>query len=221
MEVLILSKTQFGKNVCVGGMVLNTNQYVRLLNPGGWYQYADTEFDIGDIWDIKFIPSEDLKEPHNEDVIIQSQSYIRTIDNITSFVLASGAPIWRGHINNIFDTKLQWARTGSGFLSANIQNYPTHSVGFWISDKPLHFENDHYIYPTGNIFSNRKLKYKGVEAAINIIPANILIRLSLAKWWKPEDSDVEERCYLQLSGWYDYDEPNTTMERDPSADLPF
>ena len=28
MEVLILSKTHFGNNVCVGGMVLGTNQYV-------------------------------------------------------------------------------------------------------------------------------------------------------------------------------------------------
>ncbi len=29
------------------------------------------------------------------------------------------------------------------------------------------------------------------------------MRLSLAKWWKPEDSNVEARCYLQLSGWYE------------------
>jgi hypothetical protein len=202
MEVIILSKTHFGKMVCVGGMVLNTNQYVRLLNPGGWYQYADTEFDIGDIWDIKFIPSKDLKAPHVEDVIIQSKSYVKSIDNITDFVLKSGAPIWKGSINNIFDGKIIWAKTGSGFLSIDVPNYPSHSVGFWLSDKPLHFEDNHYIYPVGN----KKLIYKGLPDAVDPIPANTLIRVSLPKWWKPKDSDVEERCYLQLSGWYDYDE---------------
>ena len=36
-----------------------------------------------------------------------------------------------------------------------------------------------------------------------IIPKGKIIRLSLAKWWKPEDSDIELRCYLQLSGWYE------------------
>jgi len=26
----------------------------------------------------------------------------------------------------------------------------------------------------------------------------------LARWWKPEgEGDVESRCYLQLSGWYE------------------
>jgi hypothetical protein len=203
MEVLILSKTEFGNNVCVGGVVISTNQYVRLLNPGGWYQHADTDFDIGDIWNISFISNSELKEPHNEDVIIHSKSYVRKIDNLTDFVLKSKMPIWKGHIDNIFENKLNWAKSGAGYLSANHHNYPTHSVGFWISDKSLYFENDHYIYPTGNISSNRKLKYKGLSTSINPIPANTLIRVSLAKWWKPENSDVENRCYAQLSGWYD------------------
>jgi hypothetical protein len=29
-----------------------------------------------------------------------------------------------------------------------------------------------------------------------------LVRVSLAGWWKPDDSDIEPRCYLQLSGWF-------------------
>ena len=151
---------------------------------------------------------------------IRSKSYLRTIDNITDFIHSAKCTIWQGHINNIFDSKLQWANSGSGFLSANVQNYPTHSVGFWLSDKPLRFENDHYIYPTGNVFQNRKLKYKGLLDPVNPIPANTLIRVSLSKWWNPEDSNLEERCYLQLSGWYDYTEPMPKVI-DLSDDLPF
>jgi hypothetical protein len=219
MEVLILSKTHFGNNVCVGGMVLSNNQYVRLINPGGWYQFADTEFDIGDIWDIRFSASTTLKEPHNEDVIIHSQIYLRTIDNITQFIQGRGLPIWRGSANNIFEGKIRWANSGAGFLSANFPNYPDHSVGFWLSDKPLLYENEHYFYPTGNAFSKRKLKYKGIPTPVSIIPVNTLLRLSLAKWWKPADSDVEERCYVQLSGWYDYEDNSHVNET--FDDLPF
>lgn len=219
MEVLILSKTHFGNNVCVGGMGLNNNQYVRLLNPGGWYQFADTEFEIGDVWNIQFAPSASIKEPHVEDVVIQSKTYLRKIDNITQFILGKNLPIWKGSVNNIFEGKLKWASSGAGFLSANFPNYPSHSIGFWISDKPLSYDSEHYIYPSGNIFARRKLKYKGLPAPVSIIPQNTLLRVSLAKWWKPADSDIEQRCYLQLSGWYDYHEISHSVE--PPDDLPF
>jgi hypothetical protein len=200
MEVLILSKTHFGNNVCVGGMVLNTNQYVRLLNKGGWYQFADTPFNVGDVWEIGFHISSDLKEPHNEDVIIDSQRFLRNANDLSNLIRNSGAIIWSGSINNIFDSKLLWANSGSGYLSENIINYPIHSVGFWRSDKPLTYNNDHYHYRINDI--QKKLKYKGLLEPIDEIPENTLIRVSLAKWWKPADSDVEHRCYAQLSGWY-------------------
>ena len=224
MEVLILLKTHFGNNVCVGGMVLANNQYVRLLNLGGWYQFADTEFEIGDVYDVRFTPSTSIREPHNEDVIIQSQTYLGTIENLSEFILSKGVTIWRGSINNIFEGKIRWANSGAGFLSANIQNYPNHSVGFWLSDEDLSYENDHYFYPTGSAFTKRKLKYKGMPDAIDTVPANTLLRVSLAKWWKPADSDVEERCYVQLSGWYDDDDHVANYDneyREPLDDFPF
>ena len=43
----------------------------------------------------------------------------------------------------------------------------------------------------------------GFAPKINKIPAGTLIRISLARWWKPDDVDIEHRCYLQLSGWYE------------------
>jgi hypothetical protein len=42
-----------------------------------------------------------------------------------------------------------------------------------------------------------------VDTSIPIIKANTLIPVSLAKWWHPkENPNIEDRCYLQLSGWY-------------------
>ena len=55
-----------------------------------------------------------------------------------------------------------------------------------------------------NGYPLRGLKYVGEESPIKVIPAGTLVRLSLARWWRPEKSEpnFEERCYLQLSGWY-------------------
>ena len=73
MEVLILSKTKYGNTqVCVGGICTINKQFIRLLNPGGYYQPADTQFNIGDIWDITFTVNSNREEPHNEDVTIKT-----------------------------------------------------------------------------------------------------------------------------------------------------
>ena len=204
MEILITSKTHKGKAACVGGLVINNNRLVRLLNPGNWDQYADTDMDIGDVWDINYNPREDVKPPHIEDVIIQSKRYIREITNISEFILNSGITIYRGSPNQIFEGRLRWTGSGSGYIE-NRENLPPNSVGFWISDRELILDEDekHYLYSLNNHFMvDKRFPYVGFEPNINRIPAGTLMRVSLARWWKPEDSEMNERCYLQLSGWY-------------------
>ena len=46
------------------------------------------------------------------------------------------------------------------------------------------------------------LPYVGCAEPLDRIPQGTLLRVSLARWWRPDDSDFELRCYLQLSGWY-------------------
>ena len=205
MEVLILSKTYLGgNNVFVGGMVLENKQYIRLLNPDGWHPYLDTEYQIGQVWDIDFQKVENLSDPHNEDVIVESQSYIRSIDDLSGFILQSGVRIWRGSIDHLFDSRLLWAEAGAGYISELQRNIPKHSEGFWINDKQINYEQDgHYLYlPAYRHGSKRKMKYKGLAQPRASIPAHTLLRVSLARWWKPEGSVDEKRCYLLLSGWY-------------------
>ena len=116
-----------------------------------------------------------------------------------------GVPIWRNNVSNIFEGKILWQRNGKGYFSENVNNYPSHSVGFWISDVNLNYQRignqDFYTYQNNGV--TKQIVYKGNQPILQIIPQGKLIRLSLAKWWKPEDSDIEARCYLQLSGWYD------------------
>jgi hypothetical protein len=205
MEVLILSKSYLGgNNVFVGGMVLESKQNIRLLNSDGWHPYLDTEYRIGQVWDIDFQKVENLRDPHSEDVIVKSQFYLRSIDNLSKFIQQPGMRIWRGSIDHLFDSRLLWAEAGAGYITELQRNIPTSSEGFWINDRQINYEKDgHYLYLPGTRYgTNRKMKYRGVAAPLPSIPANTLLRVSLARWWKPEGSVDEKRCYLLLSGWY-------------------
>ncbi len=205
MEVLITSKTHKGKAACVGGLVLEDNKFVRLLRPGNWDQLANTDFKIGEVWDIYFEKRYRTEPPHIEDVIVYTKKRVGKVDNFTDFILSAGINIYRGEPENIFDGLLKWTFHGSGFLNRSGE-LPSNSVGFWIPDKNLSLNNHHYLYQYQDFIKHTKrLPYVGFEEAVEVIPAGTLVRISLARWWKPEDAgdEMEERCYLQLSGWYE------------------
>tara|TARA_B100000795_G_scaffold142621_1_gene106779 strand:+ start:1384 stop:1971 length:588 start_codon:yes stop_codon:yes gene_type:complete len=195
MKVLILSKTRYGNNsVCIGGLVIENNQYVRLLDEDGDYQQINTEFKIGEIWNISFIESNQLTEPHNEDIKVQEAEYVEQLNDTLSFLKLSGIEIWENNLENSFERNLSWTGNGSGYITK--KDIPTNSVGFWTCNEDLKYDGEYYLY------KNIRLKYKGLRKAKNIIAKGTLIRLSLAKWWN-SDGEMEDRCYLQLSGWYD------------------
>ena len=200
MEILITSKTHKGNAACVGGLIIGDNRLVRLLNPGNWDQYADTDLDIGDVWDIQFHNRQDTEPPHNEDIIIQNRNYIKDIGNISTFLRNCGVTIFNGTPTQIFNGRLGWTNNGSGYIG-NRNNLPMNSVGFWISDQDLTLDNDgkHYNYPPQNNFIRpKRFPYVGFEQKVQVIPRGTLMRVSLARWWKPEDSDMDERCYFKL-----------------------
>jgi hypothetical protein len=204
MEILIISKTRKGKSACVGGIIIESNESVRLLNTDNWDQYADTELNIGDIWSINFTKRQDILPPHVEDIIISTKKFIKSVPNITDFIRAKGLKIYKGSPMNIFDGKIKWSTNGSGYISDK-NNLPPYSTGFWICDKDLNFNGKHYIYDFTDE-KDLKLPFVGFVHPIKAIPAGVLIRFSLARWWKPDDAEIEHRCYLQISGWYDYSE---------------
>jgi hypothetical protein len=54
------------------------------------------------------------------------------------------------------------------------------------------------ILLSGSYFS---IPYVGFAEPLSEIPANTLIRVSMCRWWRREEYE-EEKCYLQISGWY-------------------
>jgi hypothetical protein len=197
MEVLIVAKTKWGAYFCIGGIELQTNKFIRLMDLNGGYQPSNTPFKVGQIWDISYIVTPG-KPPHIEDVKISVSTYISTV-NPNQYII-DNFDIWEGDLSSVYDSKLKW-ENGSGFLN-DPNNVPVNSVGFWKSDRDLILNYSYYTYKYNLPFKReKKLPYKGTEKPILLIPAGTLIRLSLAKWW-PKDRFTEDRCYLQLSGWY-------------------
>jgi hypothetical protein len=81
------------------------------------------------------------------------------------------------------------------------------STGFWLPDRPLTLQEEaagrhYYVYP--GLGGVRRLRYVGATEPLLEIREDQLVRVSLARWWQPDDDPAMElRCYLQLSGSYE------------------
>ena len=211
-QVIIVSRTKMtGDYVCVGGVDVNNRRSVRLLNAWGHHESAtDCPYQIWDIWDIDYYLNQGRPHPHTEDVNVVRRQKIDIVDapnmSINRFagvLESSGIPLFRGSLFTVFDGKLKLTDADKMYISK--EDVPTYSTCFWINDKRLlGYTNGRgrwqYRY---NDMSNRygyTISYVGSAEPPADIEVGSLIRLSLAHWWKPEDSNDEERCYLQLSG---------------------
>jgi len=205
-QVIITSKTQMKDAVCVGGLT-TTGEFIRLLDKYGHNQPIDTEFEIRQVWNIEYTERDEVLAPHIEDVLIISKKNKKTLKNDISMLQVLkrfNVKIWRGNPKNLFDGCLQW-NIWQGDTHKILKGYinqkciPQNSVGFWLPDKDLYLKDGRYKYYNGNqIFS---IKYVGVAEAIEKISRNTLCRVSLARWWD-RNGQTEDRCHLQLSGFY-------------------
>jgi hypothetical protein len=191
----------------VGGLDLDTNRGVRLLQPNWAYQPGDTDYDIGQVWKIECEPRPGLRPPHVEDVLVHRRELVGRELGLRKLLLER-VQVWRGAPNQTFEGLVRPTFHGSGYVN-NIMGVPSVSTGFWQPDRPLTLTEEatgpHYHYPMPHgSRAVRSLKYVGYAPSLPVIPAGTLVRLSLARWWRPEEAstEVEERCYLQLSGWY-------------------
>lgn len=202
MNVLIVGRTKMGSTTrCIGG-ISHDGRSVRLLigNGGSWDTTAP--FQIGQVWDIEYTPIQHFVAPHTEDVLVLNYRLLGAQANLRAYLLTRVHP-WRGAINQLFGGALGYTSNGNGYVCERL-GVPGHSTWFWIPDRDLTLRVDgkHYDYTAGHL--PRGLSYVGEPPPLPILPAGTLVRVSLARWWKPEDADpeFEARCYLQLSGWF-------------------
>ncbi|PHQ29390.1 dual OB domain-containing protein [Leeuwenhoekiella nanhaiensis] len=223
MDVIIVSKTHMSNAACVGGILAN-GRFVRLLNSDGYNQDSDTDLEVGDVFTITFSERTDKRPPHVEDILVYSLEHKFSFPSIEKMVdyltVKLKVRIWKGSPDILFDGKLNWTNSGSGYINEE-NGICKNSVGFWISDrdltKKIFYDKTRYNYPNTNGW--RSLPFVGYGNAVENIPAGTLMRVSLARWWDTNGT-TEERCSLQLSGWYGLPEPDTKNEEEED-DLPF
>jgi len=187
--------------VCIGGINLADNKSIRLHTSTGANQPLDAPFQIGEIWSLDFEPAWNARpKPHTEDISVISQRLIKAIGEagIEKYV-KSNFKVHRGDISGLYEGNLQFTNSGKAYIQKPY--VPNYSVTFWIPDENLIFFTPS---PTKRIYKykNYSFPFVGFQDMRGVIPAGKLLRMSLAYWWSPEDSDIAERCYIQLSGWY-------------------
>ena len=208
MRVLIVAKTRMAKGACIGA-ITETGESVRLvpLNADP-HDGANREYNIGDIWEIiaEPVPETSLIPPHVEDIVVHEKRFIHAEPDTGSLV-ASIELLMAPKIGNpqmLYEGLLQTTRNGSLYVPAG-SNVPSHSTTFWRPDQQLTRDIDdkriRYRYPTVN--GGCTLTFVGFQEPIEFIPEGMLLRVSLSHRWRPENRpDLEERHYVQISGWF-------------------
>ena len=217
MKVLIVAKTRMGKGACIGA-ITEKGESVRLIpfseDP---HDGANREYKVGDIWEISSIPATSLIPPHNENIMVYEKRHLLTTRELEGTIELLMPPNI-GDPTVLYEGLLQSTESGALYI-AQQSGVPPYSTTFWRLDQPLIRDTEgkrvRYRYPTKN--GDRTLTFVGCQEPLEVIPAGTLVRISLAHWWRPEDTpDVEERCYAQLSGWFLQDKPKWSIEMESS-----
>ncbi|MDR1455328.1 MAG: hypothetical protein LBJ01_06730 [Tannerella sp.] len=208
-KILIVSKTKMANGyVCVGGIDMDKSISVRLLDVGGYPEMKeDCPYNVREVWEIEYT-RHPRPLPHSEDIKVCDRRQIGALRQDLSMLdvlKKSNYGIYSGSIRNCFEGKLKCRDSGAFYISND--HIPNSSTCFWICDKSI-VRSDYqgkirYNYRDPSRRWGYNITFVGIdENPIQTIPQDSLVRLSLAHWWSPDDSDDEERCYLQLSGWY-------------------
>ena len=203
MKVLIVAKTRRGGGACVGGITEHGRSVRLIALDAATNPRAGMEYDVGDVWDIEFQPEPHIVPPHVENVIVLCARKLKPSKRIEEAICRYMPPVIGGP-EKLFDGLVQTGSSGALYI-AQRTGLPRRSTMFWVPDQPLQLDcagkRLHYRYagPDGA----HLLVFVGFQEPIDVIPAGALLRVSLAHWWRPSDArEEEQRCYVQLSGWF-------------------
>ncbi len=194
MEVVIVGRTQMRSHVCIGALSLENWSSLRLLPPSGEHGWPqDTAFAVGDKWEVKGNRVQDLVPPHVENFLVSDQLLQGDYGPNLRQDIEANCPVARGDFPTLYGGFLEAIASGS--ICIRRPNVPDWSTQFWCPPWDLRCDGSYYH------IGQYRMRYVGLAPAIPVIPANSLVRVSLARWFTPT-GHTEEACYLQLSGWW-------------------
>ena len=212
MKAVIAAKTHMGQNISVGAVDADTGDLLRLIprDNAAYHSWQEFNANIGDLIDLEgskapTVKPPDFEPPHSaEDVLVDKWNPTGKKEKDLSAWIRSRCLIWKGDLSSLFDGKLLFTSWGKGHIDRG-DPLPTHSVGFWELPAPLtlkHGPDGKPYYTAVGITPPIAIKYVGVGKPEEELPVGRVIRLSLGRWWAPDDGSKPEACGLQISGWY-------------------
>jgi len=205
-RVLIVAKTHMKSGACISGLARSSNRGIRLIPKDRLNQSTGTDFDVGQIWDIEFQEAVEVDPPHVEDVVVINKQYVGRVASLRETLMKRIQP-WRGGPECLFDNMITVGQKNC-YVSRSAP-IPNCSTGYWLPDRQLILNQENgksrylieYKDKAGNSNTPRTLSvpFVGFASPIEKIPPETLVRVSLARWFAPSS---EDRCYLQISGWY-------------------
>jgi hypothetical protein len=203
MRVLVVARTRMhGDRVCVGGLALDDGRSLRLLGSDGRNLSEEHQIRPGQVWDLSYEPAERVVPPHVEDVVVASGRRIDTVSDLRATVIDMVTP-WTGPVSAIFEGCLEIPERGTAYIGRE-SRLPSSSTGFWIASEDVQrsqFQDHGVRYGFPGSRSMGSVKFVGMNDPEDRLPEGTLVRFSLSRWIAfPPGSG--ERCYLQLSGWY-------------------
>lgn len=203
MKVLIVAKTRQGSGACVGGITFD-GRSVRLIPASGdTHEGANMEYNVGDVWEVDTVAPEQVVPPHVENIVVRSKRRLGPMTGFERFIERHMPPRVGGP-ETLYEGLAQTALGGALYIAEHC-GVPPYSTLFWRPDRPLTRVQEskrlRYRYPAPN--GGHTLTFVGFQEPIDEIPAGALVRVSLAHWWRRDDRpDEEQRCYVQLSGYF-------------------
>ncbi len=135
-RVLIVAKTRMKSGVCVSGLTRKTNRSIRLIPQGCLNQPDNTDFEVGQAWDLDFYDAPEKILPHIEDVIVTQEKYVHQVPNVLEILMQRVKP-WSGGVRELFEGKLTLSGT-KAYLTGSI-GMPSCSTGYWLASRELVF----------------------------------------------------------------------------------
>lgn len=208
MKVVIVAKTRMGGGACIGAIGFD-GRSLRLIPPDAdTNDHFNMEYNVGEVWDIEGEAAKTVIPPHVENFIVHHKRRLPQLDDLISFI-ERHMPPHTGGVELLYEGLTQATPHGAlphgALYIAERTGIPACSTLFWRPDQPLTLDDNgqrlRYRYPTAD--GGNTLTFVGFQEPIAEIPAGTLLRVSLAHWWRPpERPEHEQRCHVQLSGWF-------------------
>lgn len=205
-RVLIVGKTKMGRQLCLGGILLDSCRSVRLLPSRGLGHPLDKPICLGEIWDmeLKEVPASEIKAPHTEDVrAIRGRRIGRFSHSELLYKLHKYVNAPTVHPTELFDSHIRFSKSARGYVSPE-DGLPKYSTGFWRFRLPLlkvsaDDQTRFWVFDDDSTML-LDVKHVGMEdEAPDVLEPGAMLRYSVAH---PFAGDPHKRCYLQLSGWF-------------------